>query len=465
MRLSSRNLFSFFLVLFSTSALLAGPKGTISVPRISSPITIDGDFSDWPLTNYTTVAQQPLFPEGQGVGVPTNANGDHLVWDIDRVGPFNGTDLEIYEPDSASEFGASMYFAYDDSFLYVLGVFIDDELNGVRAEDGLSNFLNDGFEFFIDSLGDSAEDGFIAEFGFPTIDEEEPNLDDFQFTFGLNDSFEADNPGPNEIGAEVHVERAGDPELPKLGYLDIRDATDFSAVGGRDVAAKSYDDLRAAGAQNPEILANADETFTGYAAELVVPFGIAEGFNPDHNMGFALFWRDVDDHEDPQAGFGGGNIFWTDWSQNTSTSGAGEEGNLFHAGNWGQLEFVGSLDPTIRLDDGSLTDATERVNYVHDVLGTWMGDANLDGEFNSSDFVAVFTAGEYEDLIGGNSTWATGDWNGDGEFNSSDFVVAFADGGFELGPRPAAAQVPEPTSATLLVLCLGGFVVRLRRAK
>lgn len=116
-------------------------------------------------------------------------------------------------------------------------------------------------------------------------------------------------------------------------------------------------------------------------------------------------------------------------------------------------------DPTLRLDDGSLTDPGERLNYVHDVLGTWMGDANLDGEFNSGDFVQVFTAGEYEDTVEENSVWATGDWNGDKEFNSGDFVVAFSDGGFEQGPFQAAgtAAVPEPSSIVLALLSLLGF--------
>ena len=43
---------------------------------------------------------------------------------------------------------------------------------------------------------------------------------------------------------------------------------------------------------------------------------------------------------------------------------------------------------------------------------------------------AVFQAGEYEDNLVGNSTWAEGDWNGDGEFDSADLVLAFQDNGF-----------------------------------
>ena len=110
----------------------------------------------------------------------------------------------------------------------------------------------------------------------------------------------------------------------------------------------------------------------------------------------------------------------------------------------------------------SLRDPTERANYVHDVLGTWIGDSNFDGEFNSTDFVLVFGAGEYEDGLDGNSTWSDGDWNGDGDFNSSDFVAAFTDGGYEAGARPAVAAVPEPSGVVLFLMGILAFVRRRR---
>ena len=39
------------------------------------------------------------------------------------------------------------------------------------------------------------------------------------------------------------------------------------------------------------------------------------------------------------------------------------------------------------------------INVWLDEKNTWIGDSNLDGEFNSTDFVAVFTANEYEDAV------------------------------------------------------------------
>ena len=93
--------------------------------------------------------------------------------------------------------------------------------------------------------------------------------------------------------------------------------------------------------------------------------------------------------------------------------------------------------------------------YIFDITGveTRIGDSNLDGEFNSSDFVSVFKAGLYES--DGGATWMTGDWDGDGRFDSSDFVLAFSDGGYEQGP---VAVVPEVMNLPLLVLFVGiGF--------
>jgi hypothetical protein len=102
-------------------------------------------------------------------------------------------------------------------------------------------------------------------------------------------------------------------------------------------------------------------------------------------------------------------------------------------------------------------DDADRAVWVKELKRTYFGDANLDGQFNSGDLVAVFIIGKYES--GMSAEWQDGDWNGDGQFNSRDFVVAFTDGGYEIGPRPAAGVVPEPVTCELLVaswICLIG---------
>jgi hypothetical protein len=107
------------------------------------------------------------------------------------------------------------------------------------------------------------------------------------------------------------------------------------------------------------------------------------------------------------------------------------------------------------LNGDGRVDAADRQVWVVDLKKTWIGDANLDGEFNSADFVEVFVRGEYEDGVAGNSTWEDGDWNGNGDFDSGDFVAAFSDGGYENGPRAAVSAVPEPSSGLLAVICSG----------
>lgn len=115
-------------------------------------------------------------------------------------------------------------------------------------------------------------------------------------------------------------------------------------------------------------------------------------------------------------------------------------------------ELVKVGDPFGDLDNDGVTDGSDLAFWVHDLNKSYLGDVQLDGEFNSVDLVSVFQAGQYEDDIAGIVTWSTGDWNGDGDFTTTDLVVAFQDGGYEAGPRPAAVPEPSPMAAVLLVI-------------
>ncbi|MCA9217826.1 MAG: LamG domain-containing protein [Planctomycetales bacterium] len=124
---------------------------------------------------------------------------------------------------------------------------------------------------------------------------------------------------------------------------------------------------------------------------------------------------------------------------------------------------AGTITSRFDLNNDQKVDAADRTVWIKEERKTWVGDSNLDGEFNSTDFVSVFAAGEYEDATAQNSTWAEGDWNGDADFDSSDFVAAFTDGGYEMGARPPAAAVPEPNGyAALAALLLPLFFRRKR---
>jgi uncharacterized protein YjbI with pentapeptide repeats len=101
--------------------------------------------------------------------------------------------------------------------------------------------------------------------------------------------------------------------------------------------------------------------------------------------------------------------------------------------------------------DSAVNDEDYRT-WVKDVADTWFGDANLDGEFDVSDFERIFEAGKYETQQ--YATWGEGDWNGDGIFDSDDFIAAFIDGGYEKGPRTNAVAVPEPRTWPSILLAL-----------
>ena len=121
---------------------------------------------------------------------------------------------------------------------------------------------------------------------------------------------------------------------------------------------------------------------------------------------------------------------------------------------------AGTNNASFDLDNSATVNEEDRRVWVEDLRNTFFGDANLDGEFNSSDFVTVFGAAKYE--TGSPATWSEGDWNGDGVFSSSDFVAAFGGGGYEMGPRPVAA-VPEPSAMGLAFLGLLGLLAVRRR--
>lgn len=114
-------------------------------------------------------------------------------------------------------------------------------------------------------------------------------------------------------------------------------------------------------------------------------------------------------------------------------------------------------DVTYDLNSDQLVDARDVNVWVKDLKKTWIGDADVNMQFNSADFVQVFAAGKYETEQA--AVWSEGDWDGSGKFNSADFVAAFADGGYELGAATGAVSaVPEPSTLLMTLMAVLGIV-------
>jgi hypothetical protein len=132
---------------------------------------------------------------------------------------------------------------------------------------------------------------------------------------------------------------------------------------------------------------------------------------------------------------------------------------------------IRSANPDVIFDltGDNIVNLADHAYWVHSARHTSLGDANLDGEFNSGDLATVLAASQYEDDIANNSNWASGDWDGDGDFTTRDLVAALADGGYERGPKPAAAAalVPESCGALFFASAMLGLarVHHKRRAK
>lgn len=130
----------------------------------------------------------------------------------------------------------------------------------------------------------------------------------------------------------------------------------------------------------------------------------------------------------------------------------------------------GSTESVFDLDYSGAVDMQDREVLIKAMLNTYYGDADLNREFSSEDMVKVFQAGQYEDDLSANSSWASGDWNGDLEFDSDDFVLAFQDGGYEQGRRGPGPwvdpqAVPEPSGILLAVIGMLGLFNCSRRVR
>ncbi|MEM7313011.1 MAG: hypothetical protein AAF497_07650 [Planctomycetota bacterium] len=116
----------------------------------------------------------------------------------------------------------------------------------------------------------------------------------------------------------------------------------------------------------------------------------------------------------------------------------------------------GSNDSQFDLDGNGSVDSDDYSYWVTSVRGTVIGDANLDGQTDVSDF-NLWNANRFTSGTG----WCSGDFNGDGTTDVLDFNLWNANK-FTAADGASPASVPEPTGQILVLLAIafGSMILR-----
>jgi hypothetical protein len=357
--------------------------------------------------------------------------GDEAAW---ASATPHGTDefFELETPlDGDEDLQVTWKALWDDENLYVLIEVNDDEIINFEA----LNWEDDSLEIYIDAQNlDEPEYNpttvqGIPAYQFTAIAGQEP-IDDTTtlFTHGINsyECCDGQYPVGSDTGAMVWSEDPGfysfEVAFPWVALEETPANIQQRGEFGFGIAINDDDD---GGARDTQIM---------WATELGDLWHVASSFPSVALVG---------------AGPGPGDF---------NSSGALDAADLDDLTG----QSAGGTNPAAYdLNADALVNSTDVQVWVKDLFNSWIGDANLDGQFNSSDLVAVLASGTYEANV--DAVWSTGDFNGDGRANSGDLVAALADGGYEVGPRAAAAAVPEPAAIVLCTLGIGVLLARCRR--
>jgi hypothetical protein len=378
-------------------------------------------------------AQDEIMAEIGRTNTPPVIDGvaDDAVW---ASAPAHGTDefFELETPlDDEADLQVTWKALWDDANLYVLIEVHDDSIINFEA----LNWEDDSLEIYIDAQNldvpeynpDSGATG-IPAYQFTALAGQEPIAGTTSlFTVGIN-SYATDTahyPQGADTGGMVWTE---DP-----GFYSFEVAFPWEALEDTPANIMERGSFGFGIAINDDDDGGARDTQLMWATELGDLWHISSSFPSVALVGGALSPGDFN---------GDGVLDAADIDDLTGQSASGLNPAAYDMNN-----------------DALVNDADVRV-WIRDEFNSWVGDANLDGQFNSSDLVAVLASGAYEANV--DSVWTSGDFNGDGRTNTADLVAALADGGYEAGPRAAIAAVPEPSALVLCTLAMLLLLVRRR---
>lgn len=107
--------------------------------------------------------------------------------------------------------------------------------------------------------------------------------------------------------------------------------------------------------------------------------------------------------------------------------------------------LAGTNDPLFDVTADAIVDELDRMTWVEGLAGSLLGDTDLDGNVQFSDFLALSNA------FGGQGGWAEGDFDGNGVVQFPDFLALSTNFGTSVA---ASRAVPEPRTSIHLAILL-----------
>ena len=441
----------------------------------------EGPWSD--IDNTTLVV--PMVPDGSIVLDGNPSSGEYGEFDgVDVIPVTNAWVLDWpgdRQWDDPADSSFTFWLAHDTDFFYV-GVDAKDDV--VNSDDPNAAFWkDDAIEIIVDALDDNYDnntDNSMDLYGghnyvnyegrFSAWDEELEEIarttwsNDVDWTWGKPDEENTDISGFGEekdggwaMEVRFHKRLFEDPDAGnklvegyKMGFNIGMDDDDKFGPGPNGDASRGQDlELQYWWANRARPLGYTELEAEDYTDEELA----AQAYFDDFELGIDSAGRLS--HGAAGDIIFGGPVKRVEGDFNGDDALTVEDINLLT-----EASATGNHEAAFELTGDNLVNFDDISYWISGLKNSWVGDANVDGEFNSGDLVQVFAAGKYEQETAAN--WADGDWTGDGVFDSSDLVFAFADGGYENGPK-AAAAVPEPSGLALLLIAVSGLLWLRRR--